>query len=90
VAVQRDYSHTVRDLKALVLAETEGERKAQLTKNLELMNSEILRLRGTADVVIALKERVEGLTWMVRSVIVVAALEIVVGVTVALIMRGPR
>jgi hypothetical protein len=86
--VQRDYTDTVRDLKSLVRAEADGERREQLVRNLDLMNSEITRLRDKVDTIGALTARVEGLTWLVRSVIVVAVLEVMVGLAVAYILKG--
>jgi hypothetical protein len=35
-----------------------------------------------------LTERVEGLTWLVRGVLVVCAVEVVAGITVALLVKG--
>jgi hypothetical protein len=86
----RDYTSTVRDLKALIASEAEGDRRAALTKNIDMMNSEITRLRDSVDGMGALKAKVEGLTWLVRTVIIGAVLEIIVGVVVALLMKGAR
>lgn len=88
--VKRDYTSTVTDLKAMVRKEAEGDRRAQLTRDLDLMNGEIVRLRNKTDSIGALEAKVEGLTWLVRSVIVVAALEIIVGVIVAFVMKGSK
>lgn len=88
--VRRDYTTTVRDVKALIAAEAEGQRKLELTRNVDLMLSEITRLRDRTETLGALDAKVEGLTWMVRSVIVVAVLEFVVGIGVAFVMKGAK
>ena len=88
--VRRDYTTTVRDVKALIAAEAEGQRKLELTRNVDLMLSEITRLRDRTETLGALDAKVEGLPWMVRSVIVVAVLEFVVGIGVAFVMKGAK
>jgi hypothetical protein len=87
VTVRRDYTRTVTDLNALIAKEAEGVRKEQLTRNLDLMLSEITRLRDRTETLGGLEQKVEGLTWLVRSVIVVAVFEFIVGVAVAWVMR---
>lgn len=87
---RRDYTATVRDLKALIRAEAEGERREQLTRNIDLMQSEITRLRDKSDIVTTLEAKVEGLTWLVRGVIVVAGVELLLGLAMAFIMKGSK
>lgn len=90
MTMRRDYTDTVRDLKAAVRAEKEGAASVQLIRNLDSMLSEITRLRDRTDTMSALEARVEGLTWMVRSVIVAAVVEFLVGVAVAFVMKGAK
>jgi hypothetical protein len=84
----RDYSQTVRDLKALIASETAGERKEALNRNIDMMNSEIMRLRDRTESIATLEAKVESLEWLVRGVIVVASLELVCGILIALFRKS--
>lgn len=84
----RDYSQTIRDLKALIASESAGERKEQLTRNIDMMNSEITRLRDRTESIATLEAKVESLEWLVRGVIVVASLELVCGILIALFRKS--
>lgn len=84
---RNEYSDTVRDLHALIRRE-EGEKRDTLSANLDRMAGQLERQRDQLGELAVLKERVDGLVWLVRSVIVVCALEIVSGIVVALLVKG--
>lgn len=85
---RNEYTDTVRDVKALIRREADEEKRASLNANIDRMAAQIERQRDRMTDLDVLKERVDGLVWMVRGVIVTTALEIIAGVIVALIVKG--
>lgn len=84
---RNEYTDTVRDLHALIRKEA-GEKRALLAANVDKMATQLERQRDQLTDLKVLTERVEGLTWLVRGVIVTLALEIVGGVIVGLLLRA--
>ncbi len=85
---RNEYTDTVRDLKALVLREAAADKRRALTENINKMAAQLERQRDQMTDLKVLTERVDGLVWLVRGVVVVAAIEIVAGVIVALLVKG--
>jgi hypothetical protein len=88
VTRRNEYTDTVRDLKALVLREAAADKRRALTENINKMAAQLERQRDQMTDLKVLTERVDGLVWLVRGVVVVAAIEIVAGVIVALLVKG--
>jgi hypothetical protein len=85
---RNEYTDTVRDLKALVLREAADDKRRALTENIDKMAAQLERQRDWYKDLAVLTERVDGLVWLVRGVLVVCAVEIVAGVVVALLIKG--
>ena len=85
---RNEYTDTVRDLKALVLREAADDKRRVLTDNIDKMAAQLERQRDQLTDLKVLTERVDGLVWLVRGVVVVCAIEIVAGVIVALLVKG--
>jgi DNA-binding transcriptional regulator GbsR (MarR family) len=85
---RNEYTDTVRDLKALLRREADEEKRRSLTENLDRMTTQLERQRERLTDLKVLKERVDGLTWLVRGVIVLFAVEAGAGVFVALLLKG--
>jgi hypothetical protein len=88
VARRNEYTDTVRDLKALIRRETEEDKRRELSENVDRMVTLIERQREKLTDLAVLTERVDGLTWMVRGVIVSTAVQIVAGIVIALLLKG--
>jgi nitrogen fixation/metabolism regulation signal transduction histidine kinase len=85
---KNEYTDTVRDLKAMVRREADDEKRRELSENLDKMAAQLERQRDQLGDLKVLTERVDGLTWLVRGVIVLFAVEAGAGVFVALLLKG--
>jgi hypothetical protein len=85
---KNEYTDTVRDLNALIRREADDEKRRELTDNLAKMAAQLERQRDQLSDLKVLTERVDGLTWLVRGVIVLFAVEAGAGVFVALLLKG--
>jgi hypothetical protein len=85
---RNEYTDTVRDLKALVRREADDEKRKALEVNLDKMATQLERQKERLTDLKVLTERVDGLVWLVRGVIVVCAMEIAAGIIIALIVKG--
>jgi nitrogen fixation/metabolism regulation signal transduction histidine kinase len=85
---RNEYTDTVRDLNALIRREADDEKRRELTDNLAKMTAQLERQRDQLGDLKVLTERVDGLTWLVRGVIVLFAVEAGAGVFVALLLKG--
>lgn len=85
---RNEYTDTVKDLKALVQREAAADKRRTLVENIDKMAAQLERQRDWYKDLAVLTERVDGLVWLVRGVIVVSAAEIVAGVIVALLVKG--
>lgn len=83
---RNEYTDTVRDLHELIRREA-GDKRKTLASNVDKMATQLERQRDELVNVKVLAERVDGLTFLVRVVIVTTALEIVAGVVVGLLLR---
>lgn len=83
---RNEYSDTVRDLHALIRREA-GDKRGTLAANVDKMATQLERQRDEIGNFKVLVERVDNLTWLVRGVFVVCALEIVAGLVVGLLLR---
>jgi hypothetical protein len=88
VSARNEYTDTVRDLKALIKREAEENKRRSLSQNVDRMVAQLERQREKLIDLAVLTERVDGLTWMVRGVIVTTALEIIAGIVVALLLKA--
>jgi len=88
VTIKNEYTETVRDLQALIRREAEASKRADLLANVDKMQLQIERQREQLGSLAVLCERVDGLVWLVRGVVVATALEIVAGIVVALLVKG--
>jgi hypothetical protein len=88
VARRNEYTDTVRDLKSLIRREAEEDKRRELSENVDRMVTLIERQREKLTDLAVLTERVDGLTWMVRGVIVSTAVQIVAGIVIALLLKG--
>lgn len=87
MSTRNEYTQTVSDLHALIRREA-GEKRQALAANVDKMAAQLERQRDQLTTLEVLKERVDSLTWLVRSVIVATLLEIIAGATVALLVHG--
>ena len=85
---RNEYTDTVRDIKALIRREAAEDKRRALSDNVDKMAAQLERQREKLTDLEVLSERVDGLVWLVRGVIVVCAIEIVAGITVALLVKG--
>jgi hypothetical protein len=88
VKERNEYTDTVRDLHALIRREASDAKRAALTSNVDKMAAQLERQREQLTDLKVLAERVDGLVWLVRGVVVTCALEIIAGVIVALLLKG--
>ena len=84
---RNEYTDTVRDLQALIRREA-GEKREALAGNVDKMAAQLERQREQLGNLAVLTERVDGLVWLVRGVIVTVAMEIIVAIVVALLVKG--
>jgi hypothetical protein len=88
VSRRNEYTDTVRDLHALIRREADDGKRKTLSENVDKMAAQLERLGQERTALAVLTERVDGLVWLVRGVVVTCALEIIAGVVVALMVRG--
>jgi hypothetical protein len=88
MAARNEYSDTVRDLKALIRREADDAKRQDLSLNVDKMAAQLERQQEKLTDLKVLTERVDGLVWLVRGVIVATALEVVAGIVVALLLKG--
>lgn len=88
MSARNEYTDTVRDLHALIRREASDAKRATLTTNVDRMAAQLERQRDQLVDLKVLTERVDGLVWLVRGVVVATALEVVAGIVVALLVKG--
>jgi len=88
VTRRNEYTDTVRDLQALIRREADDDKRKSLSENVDKMSLQLERQRDQLTDLKVLTERVDGLVWLVRGVVVTTALEIIAGVVVALLLKG--
>jgi hypothetical protein len=88
VSRRNEYTDTVRDLQALIRREAADDKRKSLSENVDKMFAQIERQRDELTNLKVLAERVDGLVWLVRGVVVTCALQIIAGVFVALMIKG--
>lgn len=84
---RNEYTDTVRDLKALIRREAAEDKRQALVDNVDKMAAQLERQRDSLTDLRVLTERVDGLVWLVRGVIVTCAIEIIAGVVIAVAAR---
>lgn len=87
---KNEYTDTVRDLHALIRREASDTKRATLTANVDKMAAQLERLGNDRTALAVLSERVDGLVWLVRGVVVTCGLEIIAGIVVALMLKGAK
>jgi hypothetical protein len=85
---RNEYSDTVRDLHALIRREAAEDKRKGLASNVDKMALQLERQREQLTDLKVLTERVDGLVWLVRGVVVTTAIEIIAGIVVALMVKG--
>lgn len=85
---RNEYTDTVRDLHALIRREAADDKRQALATNVDKMAAQLERQRDQLTDLRVLQERVDGLVWLVRGVVVATGLEIVAGIVVALVVKG--
>lgn len=85
---RNEYTDTVRDLHALIRREASDAKRTMLAANVDKMAAQLERQRDQLVDLKVLTERVDGLVWLVRGVIVTCALEIIAGIVVAIAAHG--
>jgi hypothetical protein len=85
---KNEYTDTVRDLKALLRSEVGDEKRKALEANLDKMSAQIERQRDQIARVDVLFERVDGLVWVVRAVLVATICEVISGVAIWAMTHG--
>jgi hypothetical protein len=88
VSRRNEYTDTVRDLHALIRREADDDKRQQLAVNVDKMATQLERQRDQLTDLRVLTERVDGLVWLVRGVVVTVGLEVVAGIVVALLVKG--
>jgi hypothetical protein len=88
VSARNEYTDTVRDLHALIRREASDAKRVVLASNVDKMAAQLERQRDQLVDLKVLTERVDGLVWLVRGVVIACALEIIAGVSVALMLKG--
>jgi hypothetical protein len=88
VTRKNEYTDTVRDLHALIRREAADDKRQQLANNVDKMAAQLERQRDQLTDLKVLTERVDGLVWLVRGVVVTTALEVIAGIVVGLMVKG--
>lgn len=88
MSTRNEYTDTVRDLHALIRREASDAKRTTLATNVDRMAAQLERQRDQLVDLKVLTERVDGLVWLVRGVVITCALEIIAGVAVALMLKG--
>jgi hypothetical protein len=86
---RNEYTDTVRDLHALIRREAADDKRASLTANVDKMAAQLERQRDQLTDLRVLSERVDGLVWLVRGVVVATAVEIAAGIVIGLLVKHP-
>lgn len=87
MAVRNEYTETVRDLQALIRKEADAQKRADLAANVERMQTQIERQKDQLGDMRVLEERVKGIDYLVKGVLILVFLEVVGGLVVAVIMK---
>ena len=87
---RNEYTDTVRDLHALIRREASDAKRVTLTANVDKMAAQLERQRDQLVDLKVLEERVDGLVWLVRGVLVTCAIEIIAGVAIVLMVKGAK
>lgn len=85
---RNEYTDTVRDLHALIRREAADDKRKSLAANVDKMAAQLERQRDQLTDLKVLTERVDGLIWLVRGVVITTGLEVIAGIIVALLMKG--
>lgn len=85
---RNEYTDTVRDLHALIRKEASDAKRTMLASNVDKMAAQLERQRDQLVNLNVLTERVDGLVWLVRGVVVTCAIEIIAGIVIALMIKG--
>jgi hypothetical protein len=83
MAARNEYTDTVRDLHAMI----RKEQRIDLAVNLQKMEDQLDKQRDQLTVIGVLEERVDALSYLVKGVVIVCALEIIAGAFVFLLTR---
>jgi hypothetical protein len=84
----QQYSETVRDLHALIRREASDSKRDALSEDVDRMAEQLEKQRDALTELKVLSERVDGLVWLVRGVVVACLMEVIAGVIVALLVHG--
>lgn len=84
---KNEYTDTVRDLHALIRREASDAKRQALADNVDKMAAQVERQRDQLTELRVLTERVDGLVWLVRGVIVATAVQVVGGIVLALMLK---
>lgn len=87
---KNEYTDTVRDIHALIRREASDAKRATLTRDVDNMAAQLERQQVKLVDLAVLTERVDGLVWLVRGVVVACALEIIGGIVVFLMVKGVK
>lgn len=87
MAVRNEYTETVRDLQALIRKEADAQKRADLAANVERMQTQIERQKDQLADLRVLEERIKGIDYLVKGVLILGLLEVVGGIVVAVIMK---
>jgi hypothetical protein len=88
VSTRNEYTDTVRDLHALIRREAADHKRKALADNVDKMAAQLERQQNQLTDLRVLSERVDGLVWLVRGVVVTTGLEVIAGIVVALLVKG--
>ena len=87
MAVRNEYTETVRDVQALIRKEADAQKRADLAANVERMQTQIERQKEQLADMRVLEERIKGIDYLVKGVLILGLLEIIVGVAVAMAVK---
>ena len=88
MATRNEYTETVRDLQALVRKEADAERRERLGEDLKKMAADLEKQREGLKDLAVLAEKVRALDYLVKGVILAAALAVLGAIIAALLLRG--
>jgi hypothetical protein len=87
LAVRNEYTETVRDVQALIRKEADAQKRADLAANVERMQTQIERQKEQLADMRVLEERIKGIDYLVKGVLILGLIEVAVGVVVAVIVK---
>ena len=87
MAVRNEYTETVRDVQALIRKEADAQKRADLAANVERMQTQIERQKEQLADMRVLEERIKGIDYLVKGVLILGLIEVAVGVVVAVIVK---